>query len=463
MMKKSYFLQNIAIPDRHEQFCFHSLYGWGRIDFMYDPRYIAALDSFKYPRNISDSDDREIIADLTYAGYLIENHVDRTQERMQYDQMIATWLENIVGGNEVDYMDLMVSELCNFACGHCSRKYTIDSGAEHQSGLMDLSTAKKAIDWYYDNCQRTGTNVFDIHFGSDEPLLNWPVVRDAVLYIRQLRADAVISINTNLSLLTRDMAKFFREQDVDVITSLDGLARGNDLVRVFPDGDGTFDTIYNKVQLCEEVGYKLNGFITTILDRNWDFVDTDFVDWLAQKQFRSIAIDVDLVNSMTHSPKECVTKLTALYDAALERGMVCGGAWTNPSKLLINGSADGVPAHCKSIKGKGIAVTSDGYIQPCSGCGVRIGHIDDPVQAFVKQGAFHELITSKMVTAGTQCDGCMLEAVCKNQCFMTSSGLGMGDPTRKKEMCHILRETTKHLLRLHLQTEIATLSQQGGE
>jgi radical SAM protein with 4Fe4S-binding SPASM domain len=461
-MKRSYFLQEIAREGNDERLCFHSLYGWGQVDFIYDPQYVRTLASFSSPRDICEADDASVVQNLINAGYLIDDHVSRSNEREKYDHMIAEWLESVVDGRQIDYMDLMVSETCNFACGHCSRKYTINADQDHQLGLMTWQTAKKAIDWYFHNCQLTGTDVFDIHFGSDEPLLNWHVVKRAVVYIRSIRKDAVISINTNLSLLTREMAEFFRDHDVDVITSLDGLADGNDLVRVFPDGVGTFDTIYKNVQLCADVGHTLSGFITTILDRNWDHVDVRFVDWLAQQKFRSIAIDVDLVNSMSHSPMQCVEKLITIHDAAQDHGMVCGGAWTNPSKLIINGSVDGVPAHCKSIKGKGIAVTSDGYIQPCSGCGVHIGHIDDPQNAFAAGGLFHQLISAKMITADTRCDGCMLEAVCKNQCFMTSSGLGTGDVVRKKEMCYILRETTKHLLQLHLHKEIDTLSQQGG-
>jgi len=349
----------------------------------------------------------------------------------------------------------MVSEVCNFACGHCSRKFTYNPGGIKQ-GLMSWETAKKAIDYYWEVFSRSQKERADIHFGSDEPLLNWLVVKKCVEYIRCLGDNTAITINTNLSLLTLEMAQFFKRHNVDIISSLDGPRAGNNIVRVLNGGGKTFDSIVEKAELLKDIDYPLTGFITTILDKNWDYVDEKFIIWLVEHGYQSLAIDVDLVNSMEHSPRECVEKLTSLHEFATDCGLICGGAWMNPAKQLINGTADGMPAHCKSIKGKGISVTSDGHVQICSGCGVTLGHIDKMDDVFVENGVFHQLISAKMKTANTRCDGCILEAVCKNQCFMTDVGAGDNPTQRKKEMCFIQKETTKYLLQRHLENEVSS-------
>lgn len=461
ILKQSAFLQTVGAKGRRELICYNSLCGAGNLHFVFDDAYIDMLESFRNPRPVREDDDRQIVDGLMEAGILVDAEITRGQERQAYDDSIANWGEQIRGGRKIAYLNLSVSETCNFGCPHCSRVCAdeLNVHSSEDNKLMSWPLAKKAIDYFWQNfCSPLGIDA-DIHFGSDEPLLNWAVVRKSVKYIRGINPGAIISINTNLSVLTEEMALFFKEEDIDIISSLDGLAVGNNAVRIFKNGKGTFERIVEKAKLLEGVGYPVGGFITTILDGNWEAVNREYIDWAVEMKLRSIAIDVDLVKTMRFSPRECTEKLLYLYDYMQEKGLICGGSWLNPFKTLLNGSADRMPAYCKCIKGCGISVSPDGSVHLCSGSSSPLGKIDDGLEMFEEGSVYHSLVMRKISTADTACDGCPIESVCKNQCFMTSEYSEETGNGRKEEMCQIYREATEGLLRRQLFKELASLKQ----
>ena len=239
-MKKSHFLRTISNADG-KLLCFHSLYGAGNLQFIFDPHYIKTLSSLETPRAIYSTDDKNIIDDLVSARFLINDEVSRSDEREEYDKSINKWNESIVDGKKISYLNLSVAEICNFGCPHCSRASVNLSKRllKKLPKIMTWEVAKKAIDFYFTFCFPKNENA-NIHFGSDEPLLNWNIVKKSIQYIRQINPGATISINTNLSLLTKEIALFFANNKINIITSLDGIQDVNDKVRIYKNGKGTF-------------------------------------------------------------------------------------------------------------------------------------------------------------------------------------------------------------------------------
>lgn len=153
-------------------------------------------------------------------------------------------------------LNLIVSEACNFGCQHCLHKCSVDQNKNHGSKkLMDYETAREAINKYAHLIRQWDSNAqLSIHFGSAEPLLNWEVVMRASEYIRRIDPNARIAINTNLSLMTTQIAKVIKQYDIQISTSLDGPLEGNDAIRTFHNGGGTYRTIMRAFEIMNDAG-----------------------------------------------------------------------------------------------------------------------------------------------------------------------------------------------------------------
>ncbi len=161
-------------------------------------------------------------------------------------------------------MCLNVAHACNFACKYCFAK---QGNYGEKSGLMSFEVAKRAIDFLYENSK--GRKHLEVDFFGGEPLLDFDVVKKTIYYARKQYADKEwrFTLTTNGSLLTEEMEKFFYENDVSLVLSLDGDKKINDMFRVFPDGKGTFDYILPKIKMVadhrkESGGYYVRGTYT---------------------------------------------------------------------------------------------------------------------------------------------------------------------------------------------------------
>lgn len=139
---------------------------------------------------------------------------------------------------------------CNFRC-----KYCYLSAESKVTTMLDLDFAKRIlleIKDQYDSRQK-----LEILWHGGEPLL-WGInnYRKIFEFIDLAFADIrhVISMQTNLSLITDEFIDLFLKHNVSVGISLDGPQYINDSARVFPDGSGTFNSVLSKLRHCKERG-----------------------------------------------------------------------------------------------------------------------------------------------------------------------------------------------------------------
>ena len=69
------------------------------------------------------------------------------------------------------------------------------------------------------------------------------------------------SIQTNLTLINQDYIDLFKQYNIHIGFSLDGYKTINDLQRVFTNGNGTYDVIMNKLELCRKHGLSLGCIV----------------------------------------------------------------------------------------------------------------------------------------------------------------------------------------------------------
>lgn len=144
----------------------------------------------------------------------------------------------------VTKMYLLVSQKCNFSC-----KYCYAGGDYGESGLMNIETAKKSIDYFL--TKYIGRR-YELTLFGGEPLLNKGVVKESIEYAsmraNELNRHLDILIATNGSVLDENLIALFKEYKVSVQISIDGFKENQNFLRPFNNGKGSFDIVFKNLQ-----------------------------------------------------------------------------------------------------------------------------------------------------------------------------------------------------------------------
>ncbi len=182
-------------------------------------------------------------------------------------------IENLPGP-AINLMYLILTDECNYGCTYC---YVENAMPKNFSfSYMTEKMAKKRIDNFANWSNKKKSRNKSILFYGGEPLLNKTVFEKAVTYIQKLKKEKTlmkntdISIITNGSLITKEIAKFIKENGVTVGISIDGGPNCNDLCRKFLSGKGTFEATFNGYKNLIEAGVKDIGISFTVGYHNVD-------------------------------------------------------------------------------------------------------------------------------------------------------------------------------------------------
>lgn len=152
---------------------------------------------------------------------------------------------------------LLVSEQCNLRC-----KYCFELGHHHNS-LMKPETAKRAIEFLYENALRS-KNTDQVHiilFGG-EPMLNPDGIESALQTGYKLQDETGIPFSvaliTNSTIMNDRYKEMFTEaneklKEFSVQVSVDGIKEAHDVNRVTVAGEGTFDKIMEIIPTWQEI------------------------------------------------------------------------------------------------------------------------------------------------------------------------------------------------------------------
>lgn len=150
-------------------------------------------------------------------------------------------------GNVIKALCLHVAHTCNLNCAYCFAS----QGKYHgERALMSFETGKRALDFLVENSGNR-TNL-EVDFFGGEPLMNWEVVKQLVLYARSIEGEHHknfrFTLTTNGMLIDDDVIAFANREMSNVVLSLDGRKEIHDRLRVDYAGRGSFETIVPKFQ-----------------------------------------------------------------------------------------------------------------------------------------------------------------------------------------------------------------------
>ena len=184
---------------------------------------------------------------------------------------------------------LHVAHTCNLNCSYC---FAAQGKFHGKRGLMSFETGKRAIDFLIENSGYHKN--LDIDFFGGEPLMNWEVVKQLVLYGRSIEKDAGknirFTLTTNGVNIDDDVIEFCNKEMHNVVLSLDGRKEVNDRFRVDMKGNGSYDTIVPKfrkfVEARGDKSYYMRGTYTHF---NTDFVND--IKHMADLGFKELSME----------------------------------------------------------------------------------------------------------------------------------------------------------------------------
>lgn len=170
---------------------------------------------------------------------LIDNNIISSHNKKSNENF------NVVTDKNCEALTLMLTNRCNFNCNYCFEK-------NKKKKDMSKETIKKAIDLLFldnDNDKKT------ISFFGGEPLLKVDLIEYAINYIKQNNwMDlAVFAITTNGSLYNDRIMEIIKQNNIYIMTSVDGNKEIHDKNRVTKDNKPTFDLIMDKVKMYSDL------------------------------------------------------------------------------------------------------------------------------------------------------------------------------------------------------------------
>lgn len=457
-----------CVRDGENAIIWHSLFGHSQI--VSSPT-LALLDLFNTPRPVSDltkeyelSDDIVSAIETLYANhYLISPDFN---ERQYLANRMKSRSHKVTDGSMIEFLELIMSEACNLRCTYCIHFNNLETSnrISNPTKFMNFTTAKQTVDGFMAIRRQNHKNTAYINFGGGEPLLAWPVIEQVLQYCDesyghefQLR----YTINTNCTLITREIAEKLKKHKVEIAASLDGLKQANDLVRITKNGKGSFDQIMKGFEILESVGYPLDGFAVTVNERNLPEINEALIDWAVAHNMKEVRIDIDMVDIVDVSLEDIVNKLMQIRRYAKRFNVDVPGFWSRATENLNFATLEENVAFCGAVRGNSMCVSPSGKIYGCGYSNTQLGELVQIGNLSAPGGNYHKFVERHLTGNMDMCRGCMIEGQCAGGCNITIEyATSTNTMSKIDRMCDFYREMTRQLLleELHEHTAVQSLN-----
>lgn len=322
-------------------------------------------------------------------------------------------------------INLNITHACNLKCGYCVAGKGSYGGPKI---LMKATTARNAIDFLFYHSKDEQT--LQIQFFGGEPLLNYPVIQEAVTYSKGAKETGKrvkYELSTNITLLNEEILEFLIENKFGVNLSIDGTMEVHDQQRQFIDGRGSYEACISNLKPILEgrVNSKRFSARATYTAKTLNFSDS--IRHLAELGFKDIAIEPAFVPEdsdlrIQWSDLEKIREeLNRLADYYLE-------CWQSDERKFYFGGFDNLlcalESGARQLQGciagiQSVAVDAVGNIYPCHGF-VNLGPAYQ--MGNVNQGTYNnrmmrEIFKVWYTDSRQMCRNCWAKYLCPAACY----------------------------------------------
>lgn len=315
---------------------------------------------------------------------------------------------------------LSLTGQCNFACKYCYAH-------EHPADIMDAATGIAAVEMAAADGQ-----AFVLQFSGGEPLLNFPVMQEIIRYVRENGLPAILQLQTNASLITREMAAVLKAGQVGIGISLDGRPDINDRQRCLPDGQGTCRQILTGAGQLAAQGIAA-GITCVVTGENVDKLSgiVEMAYYLGNIR----RIGFDLLRTQGRGGEMAAPASEAVWQGVKEAFQTAERLKEQTGKAMLFSQAERVDtlakkqmqgfAHCYAMNGEAAFVDAQGNLYACSSLAGNpkfyLGHVTTGLDKG-RQQKIAALIQDEM----SFCMRCPSFSLCGGACFARWYGAGCG-------------------------------------
>ena len=195
-------------------------------------------------------------------------------------------------------LSLQMVHICNLNCSYCYL-------GQKNGKKLSMEIIDRALIIAINEAKKQKDKTLETYFIGGEPLLAFEEIKKVVPQICTLcdqnNLKATFSITTNATLLTKEIMDFMIQYHFDVKVSMDGDRKSHDLNRTYYSGEGSFQTIIDRLSLKDDyeqrtgksmhvaqvvtpnnVGYLFENFKFLHEDLDFQFIETEmngYVKW----------------------------------------------------------------------------------------------------------------------------------------------------------------------------------------
>lgn len=363
----------------------------------------------------------------------------------------------------VAYLTFAPTYQCNFRCSYCFGEH----GEKYRGNQRSFTkeTLYQMLEYFFFRAFPDAQQYRIDFVSGGEPLLGFDLIKMAVAYIEkhiqpcirfQIQPEGKrvsVWLCTNGSLLTSEIIEYLSLHNISIGISLDGNKETNDLYRTDVHGEGTYDRIFQGIQLIQnstKVSRKFKNIwaLCTASNENCDFVG--ILEHMRSLGFKNVQIRL-IRTEKGYQVDKILQEYDRLARVLLE--MFVKGDLEFFYMILNNNDQFGkvlkrillnhlLIRRCNAGVNK-ITICPDGSIYPCdSFVGITKFQLGDMGDADWNR-AFYKNTTVFQVD---QCRECQLKFLCGGDCYYNSF-LKTGNPFwPDEEFCQIQR----HIIELSI-------------
>jgi len=398
---------------------------------------------------------RELVKEYLKRGFLFECLID---ELSGFEKFVQKRNQNIKKGKEACTIQLVVTNVCNFNCKYCfldimySSEQRKKTQRDQKNQMMKKQDAKKYIQTVINHNKKNGRKNMIIQFTGGEPLINWPLIKYVLEEFSNGEKHGIniqYSIDTNGSLITDEVAKYFKKYDVHVIVSFD-TTHGK--ARPLANGQNSITLIKKNIKILNKYKNRiaLNTAITTetfhYYNKKYNY-NRNLVDFSMQNGVKEIGVifELNVVLYKNYSTDEIISKFWKFYTYARENNIAITGYWYQIFQLLLEDKhyLKGGYKTCYA-NGPLLSIEPNGVVYTCKFSSAYIGNMNKFQQIFSTNNyiKYAKLPFQRL----KYCRGCEIENFCSNIC------LGVREKTYgtilkiHKPTCQLYKKLVKKLI-----------------
>lgn len=165
------------------------------------------------------------------------------------------------------------TERCNLACGYCIYGNSYSSFSKRVGAEINPEMSIAMVDYMIEQWNslknQSPLDTKYVGFYGGEPLLNFKLIKEVVLYIENKAKELNLTYNIQHSITTNGLLlpqyiDFLAEHNFQILISLDG-GKDDNAARVFPNGDESFNKLIDNIKTVQK---KYPSFFTNNVSFN---------------------------------------------------------------------------------------------------------------------------------------------------------------------------------------------------